>query len=228
MFLISTPNLIMVIILMVFVLIIAIIGVIAAINYNKNERVKKVSPYYLAIVNLNNTTNFMNVNKNYSYYKQSLNSKKQFDNFNYPKRCSEYIKCNLAAFREIVYSIEYNRRIYNEYCNSFKNIRHTSDMALAKAIKMSLDSMIKRETKLALAIKKNVIRDYSITVSASYTSPKGRNSYSSNKTFDYNFIKEVVDSLDHNIKSKASSNTKPKTTNNNKTTNSIDDLEEID
>lgn len=171
---------------------IIIVIIIALIERAKNEKVKKVSPYYLGIKKLFDETSFKEVNSRYSKDKNYLNTKRKFDSFNYSKRCSDYIRYNISAFTKIVDAIEYNKVTLLKYNNSVNMYPHTKDEEIAKSIKMSLKSMVERETKLAKLLVKNPVTDYEIKVSASYTSPKGRNSYHNSITFKYDFIKSIV------------------------------------
>lgn len=176
---------------------IIIVIIVVFIERAKNEKVKKVSPYYLGIKKIFYETSFKDVNIRYTKDKNYLNTKRKFDSFNYSKRCTDFIRSNISAFSSIVDAIEYNKVALAKYNHLVNTFPHTNDEEIAKSIKMSLKSMVERETKLAKLLVKNPVTDYEIKISASYTSPKGRNSYHNSITFKYDFIKSIVTSNSH-------------------------------
>lgn len=226
-------------------LIIILIIILVKIDKAKTDRVRKTSPYFRKILELNNKTSFKTISGSFTRVSNTLSTKRQFDNFNYIKKCDEYIADYLEQFIHIVDGIEYNKKAYKEYSEAFRALKHTDSVELAKQNKMSLASFVKRETKLATAEYIKPVMDYTVTVLASYTSPKGRNSYSWSNSFDYNYIKQTVTlyrpkpvtlSKNENESNKTKTivnknNTNYRSTRSpriSKPINSIDDLEEID
>lgn len=218
----------------VLAVVIAIIITCLILKKKKEKKVKKISTYYATIAEINSKTNFEFVDNTYKKYAIKVNSKRQFDNFNYSKKCVEYISGNLNNFIQIVDAIEKNKKIYSDYMYAINNTPHTRDEKLARDNKLSLKSIAKIETKLAKKLIERPTLDYFIQVEASYSSPKGQKNYRWSKNFAYDFIKDNVDELKEKKSSSRSNSSRQRDDRNNnlprkeKTITSIDDLEVID
>lgn len=191
----SSKNAAIIIVFSSLVFLVIFITVIAMIESSKNRKVRENSPYYLKIKSISENTHFRVVNMLYASDSNSVNSKRKFDTFNYSRRCTNYILNNKSTFINIVSSVEYNKKTLADYKKNIKSVPHTNDEELAKKIKLSLKSIRRRETKLVKEVIKVPVVDYQIKIKASYTSPKGRNSYAKTMVFSFGFIKEVVESI---------------------------------
>lgn len=143
-------------------LIIILIIILVKIDKAKTDRVRKTSPYFRKILELNNKTSFKTISGSFTRVSNTLSTKRQFDNFNYIKKCDEYIADYLEQFIYIVDGIEYNKKAYKEYSEAFRALKHTDSVELAKQNKMSLASFVKRETKLATAAYIKPVMDYTV------------------------------------------------------------------
>lgn len=217
----------------IIVSIIVLIIIVAVCNKKKEKKVKEISTYYATIAEINSKTNFEYVDNTYQKYAIKVNSKRQFDNFNYSKKCIEYISSNLNNFIQIVDAIEKNKKTYSEYMYAINNTPHTKDEKLARDNKLSLKTISKIETKLAKKLIERPTLDYVIQVEASYSSAKGQSNYRWSKNFAYDFIKDNVDELKEKKTNNRLNTSRHKDERNNqprkeKTITSIDDLEVID
>jgi len=175
------------------ILIVVIICVIS--NNKKNKAIINNSPYYKKMLELNSEFSFKKLPEKYKKNLYSLKSKKQFVDFNYEKKCVEFIKEYSKEFLNIVNSIEFNIASQKEYLKMYNSLEKTIDIILADKFNMRLSEFNKREFKLASKLLVSPVTTYNVTIKASYVSPKGQNSYANEKTFDYDFIKKTTYSL---------------------------------
>lgn len=227
----SKALIITVIIIYLIALITLLIVVIRELNIERTLTVMGTSPYYKEIQVLNKNIGFRKIDKKFKYVSYHLNTKRQFDNYSFENGCIQYITNCRYTFENIVNSIEYNRKVYNDYIKAFKAIKHTDSKELARQNKMSLKRYVNIEYKLASIYCCKPVMDYAIKISVFYTSPQGRNSYQKYYVFSYAFIKKTIESINESSTNKSSKtihkNINSTSTEQSKVINSIDDLEEI-
>lgn len=172
---------------------IVVLVIVLSVRNNKlNNLVKQNSEYVKAINTLNTKYKFNSVYSTSDTKTFHLNSKRQYDTFDYNKKGSAYIRENSGKYGQIIRSLESNREMLKKYKDEIKALKHTSDPAIAEKCKMKLNSFTKREIKIASKLIKNPQTNYSIIIRWEYTSPAGRNHYSNSCTFGYDSIKRLV------------------------------------
>lgn len=180
---------------------------VVLINHIINENVKKNSKYYQAVVRLNKETAFLTIWSQVTNKTVYLNSKKAFDNFNVSKYAQEYVNSNKAAINELVEKVNKNRETQKTYNEKFAIIEHTTDPKVAKKAGIGLTSFVKRETKFANSIRKTGCADLSLTIKYQYTSPAGRNHYEAKRTYSYNDILRMLNTVSVTVRVKKNSGT---------------------
>ena len=153
------------------------------------------SPYIKSIKELNKKYTFETIQKSNDSKSFILNSKRQFDTFDFNKKGKEYIKDNLGYFNKIIEKIKINKKRYSEYTEELARIRITTNKKLAKSYRMPLKSYNKREIKFGRQFFRHPQVTYSFRISWSYTSPGGRNSYRNYKSYSFDEIVSIVNQL---------------------------------
>lgn len=125
---------------------------------------------------------------------RNLNSKKKFDCFNPLKAMFETICDELDSYQEIVSELEGNRKTYSSYLKACDYIFENSPVPdnLNPMLFGTEKNYIKWEQRALNEKMLNPAMNLSITLAWQYTSPKGRNSYHSSKTFDFDDIKSLL------------------------------------
>ena len=176
----------------VSVVVIFLIIFFSILNKKKNDKVLLSSIYIKEIKEINKKYTFQTLSTTSDTKTFYLNSKRAFDNFDFYKRRSEFIKENLSYYQQIILGIDYNVSTFPEYKKELSQIKTTTDESLAKANKMSLKSFRKREIKLGSKLVKHPQTSYSLRIKWEYTSPAGRNHYSYYRDCSFSDVKSIV------------------------------------
>ena len=180
-------------------------------NHLLNKRVTATSPYLKKIKEINKATDFKPISRTHESKTYRLNSKRSYDNFNSHRGLDEFIRDDLRYYQRLVSDLEHNIETLKEYNKQIKAIPLTSDESITKSNRMSLKSYQKRELKLGSKELKHPTTGYTIKIRWEYTSPAGRNHYSSFKDFYYADIRTVVNQ--YTVKNSVSSYPIEKTSN---------------
>ncbi len=178
--------------------IIAIICTQVYVAYRK--KVKVYSTRYKNLQELNKKYEFFSFKSNTVSYNLSCNSKYSFDRVNLLKVFMSYIEKHLESYEKLINRIDENRRKYRLYCADFDNLKSTVTNVEAKQFGVPLKAFIKIENKLVNKEKLHPQLYFTTIISATYTSPKGRNYYRKhdNYGFDqtvkcYERVKELIE-----------------------------------
>ena len=161
-------------------------------NKKRNDRVLLSSVYIKEINEINKKYTFQTLSRSSETKIFYLNSKRAFDNFDFYKRKSEFVKENLSYYQKLIQRIDYNVSTFADYKRELSKINTTTDESLAKAYKMSLKSFRKREIKLGNKLVKHPQMSYSLRIKWEYTSPAGRNHYSHYRDCSFSDVKNIV------------------------------------
>ena len=181
-----------IIVAIVVVLFIVLVIVVSVIDRKQNALVNANSPYLKEIRLINSKYNFVNIRTTTESKTFYLNSKKQFDNFNYQKRGTFFVRENQGHFAQIVESIKMNRKLLTSYNAEIKAAKNTSDERIADACRMKLQKFVKKENALVTKLIIHPTVNYSLVIKWEYTSPAGRNHYSDKVTFNFDELEEII------------------------------------
>ena len=167
----------------------AVAAIICAIIYSVYyDRVKKHSDRYKKLLDLNNKYNFYTFSSTIASYNQHCNSKRSFDRLDLNNVFFSYIEQHLEACSTLISKIDKNISNYKLYCYDYNNLTTSVTQESAKEFKVPFNTFINIEESI---VKKNKLSPqctFTIRISASYTSPQGRNSYSKHYDYDYDQI----------------------------------------
>lgn len=167
----------------------AVAAIICAIIYSVYyDRVKKHSDRYKKLLDLNNKYNFYTFSSTITSYNQQCNSKRSFDRLDLNNVFFSYIEKHLEACSTLISKIDKNISNYKLYCSDYNNLTTSVTQESAKEFKVPFNTFINIEESI---VKKNKLSPqctFTIRISASYTSPQGRNSYSKHYDYDYDQI----------------------------------------
>lgn len=167
----------------------AVAAIICAIIYSVYyDRVKKHSDRYKKLLDLNNKYNFYTFSSTITSYNQQCNSKRSFDRLDLNNVFFSYIEKHLEACSTPISKIDKNISNYKLYCYDYNNLTTSVTQESAKEFKVPFNTFINIEESI---VKKNKLSPqctFTIRISASYTSPQGRNSYSKHYDYDYDQI----------------------------------------
>lgn len=171
----------------ILAIILIIIITVCIIIDNRNKKViLEKSQRVKELLDLNETIHFKKVLPRYSNL-HVCNSKRQLDNLSLDDYLIALIDSNELSYRDIIETIVFNRREYNNYIKQSKTIKSTATEDFCKQFKFTLSKFQRYEERV---FKHKLLKkpqfDIEIYCKATYTSPKGRNYYW--KEHRYNFI----------------------------------------
>ncbi|MCH5164927.1 MAG: HNH endonuclease [Clostridiales bacterium] len=177
------------IILLVFVacLIAAVIALVCcAIIYKKHLKiVKENSEYYAEVLKLNGSYEFYSNFSSVYKYHETCASKRKLENLSLVDVLLSRIDCNFTFYEYLISQVKKNRKNYESYYEKYKCLCSTITEDKIKGLKIKLSAFLKIERGLCEKSKLTPQLSTSVYIRASYTSPKGRNSYSKERTFTY-------------------------------------------
>lgn len=196
MFLTNTNNNSSTIALVIFLVVIGavliLVIVLAIYNGVQNKKVEQSSPFLNKLKEINSRYNFSTISPKQDRKVFHLNSKRQFDNFDYVRKCDAYVKEYSYKYSPMVEKAERNKRLLVTYKEEIKQAKQLTTRDIVAATNMKYESFIKREDKLASKMYKNPDVLFSIYFEWEYTSPAGRNHYSYHCTYGYDSVKRLV------------------------------------
>lgn len=182
-----------------FAICIALIVYKRHINYIKNT-----SKSYSELLALNENQSFNLEVKNSYKYTNVCNSKPKYDRLKLTDYIIYILECDYKnAYTNIVEIISNNEKfkLYDEQCKDILSA-HAEEMPVDSKLSIKkykrIEKKVFAKTKIAPPIKTTYV------VSASYTSPQGRNHYEKSKMFNYNELLEYKEKVDELKKSKQS------------------------
>ena len=122
------------------------------------------------------------------YYSINVNSKPKFDRFNYDLFFKENIYNQLNMIDKLIPKVKYNKEKYYEYQNIFNSIYSSDSDSDNK-------DFIYMEKTMLLECRNAVVVSPDFICSVSYTSPQGRNSYSSQKIYNFEDLIRLRDEV---------------------------------
>ena len=178
---------------------IVIIGLIVSeIQRKKDEKLRayvlETSERYRDILKLNEEFIFLELSERYTYHR-CVNSKAQLTRFNYDGFLEEIIENEQMTFEEIVRRVKINRDRLKEYTERLEyGVAKLREKDKIPDKKISFEKYRVYEEKVTEALVKEPVINPEIVCYASYTSPKGRNSYQDGKLYS---LDEVIVHLDN-------------------------------
>jgi 5-methylcytosine-specific restriction endonuclease McrA len=159
-------------------LIFAVLMSLVVINHMLKRHIYIHSMYLQELYKLNQEYScvFQNYLGTFEFDHQ-CNSKQQFDKTNYYKLFHDYCADNKQYLTSIVPIAEKNFYYYNEYCDKANDILNIKKSNYKNALMRALEIQVFKNIMLTPST------DIEITVSSSYTSPQGRNSYCDSRTY---------------------------------------------
>lgn len=149
------------------------------------QLVKQHSLMYKNIAELNSMYSFnQNVCKKHTY-NEYLNSKKQFDNFDTEKWIFSKIEQNASFFESMQSIYENEIKKYKEYSKQYDSLEEYREEIDIENLEIEYEVFNYIEKRLYEESKYSDIEKPSIKVNYSYTSPTGRNHYSSSYYYSY-------------------------------------------
>ena len=176
--------------------VIVIVGLIVSkIQRKKDERLRayvlETSERYHDILKLNEKFTFLEL----SEYHRCVNSKAQLARFNYDGFLEETIENERVTFEEIIRRTKINREMLKEYteklAHGIAKLREKDEILDEN---VPFEKYRAYEEKITESLVKEPVINPEVVCYASYTSPKGRNSYQDGKLYNFN---EVIVHLDN-------------------------------
>ena len=150
------------------------------------EMVNRTSTKYQDLLKINARYRFNNQIKTCYECKANVNSKAQYDRFDYDEFLKSRIEDQLPVFENVIAAIEHNRKLYQWY--------HTETTAVlsrrtdALALPMPEDVYTEIENDLCSSVVIEPVLDMYVKCSVSYVSPQGRNAYQDYQLFSYDQV----------------------------------------
>lgn len=169
-------------------------------KYKKDVlKVKEHSNRYKDILKLNMNYQFnFEINKNITIEKK-VNNKPKFDKFNFEKAIYSEIKEKLSFYQNIQQCIYKNIELDKSYVKEYYDICSDIYEINTKKLRISTKKFIKIEGKICYKARLYPITDIDIKLVVNYTSPQGVNSYSKNKHYNHDDLKQFIIEIERNI-----------------------------
>lgn len=165
--------------------IIFLIVLLTLIDQRNIKIVKENSLLYKELMKINSKYSFHENIPGVHCYREYCDSKRQLDRFDCKTYLENAIDQNYQDIIENIHLIEENKQKYNEYCQEYHGLFSLTQISNLEKYKISHKKFRKIEDKLYKNYKIHPKIETSAFVYATYTSPKGRNSYEVNKQFSY-------------------------------------------
>lgn len=137
------------------------------------------------LLDLNQKIHFKRIKSVYNNHK-ICTSKRQLDNLYMENYLIGLIRSNEAFYKNIIESILSNRTHYSYYINQVHQIKSSITKEFCDSIGVSLEKFKKIEDRI---FRRNLLKapqfEIKVYCKATYTSPKGRNHYWTDKTFSF-------------------------------------------
>ena len=158
----------------------------------KTPYVKQHSEMYKNIQKINNSFTFDRKICRVHEYSEYLNSKRQFDTFNFDKWIIEKLDSNQTFFNSFKSTYEDNYSLYNKYKNEYFSIKKYRTIAELENSEVPYEIFNIIEKKLFNDSIQAPITAPTILLNISYTSSTGRNRYHDKCTYNYSRIIGII------------------------------------
>jgi hypothetical protein len=168
-------------------------------KYRYNQLVYKHSELLNQAIELNKHYTFnVDFNKHY-VYEERVEYKAKLDQFDFESYLMYTAENNKPFFEDLIQKIDFNTNLYKKYDSKYKAFVTRFNIDYTKKYLISLKRLLKIEAKIVEKNKLKPMLDSEIEIIVRYTSPRGRNSYSSKATYRYyeikTFYQEMLDSV---------------------------------
>lgn len=186
--------------LLIFIVASFALGLFLLINANRyNQLVLKHSKYLKEVVKLNQEFIFNADFKVHYRYDERVEYKAKLDQFDFESYLMYKAENNKDFFQDLIEKVEFNLNLYKKYEGKLKALTTYFDIENTKNYFINIKRLLTVEAKLIEKIKLKPMLDTEIEIIVRYTSPRGRNSYSSKATYPFYEIKsfyvEMLDSV---------------------------------
>jgi hypothetical protein len=170
------------------------------INANRyNQLVYKHSKLLKQTIELNKDYTFnSDFNKHYRY-DERVEYKAKLDQFDFESYLMYKAENNKQFFEDLIQKLDFNLELYKKYDSKNKAFLTHFNINNTKKYFINLKRLLKVEAKIVEKNKLKPMVDTEIEIIVRYTSPRGRNSYSSKATYRYyelkTFYQEMLDSV---------------------------------
>lgn len=149
------------------------------------KRVKIYSVRYKNLLELNKKFKFYTFKSETNSFNERCNSKRSYDRIDLKNVFMSYIEKHLQVYSTLICRTNENIVNYKAYCASYNELKSSITRNESKKIGVPLYSFIRIENNLVVKSKLSPQTTFTTRISASYTSPQGRNSYKKYYDFDY-------------------------------------------
>ena len=161
-------------------------------NYRAMQIVKNTSLRYKALIELNDSFHFCDIERIYIFSK-NVKSKAQFDKFNYDKFFEEKDRKLMLVSKEIMDNVKKNEELLPHYNEQLDKLPLYAGISEAKMNKVTYKLYSKWERKLIEESTLHPVIEPKWECSCYYISPKGRNRYSSKRQYSLEEMKYYYD-----------------------------------
>ena len=154
--------------------------------------VKCHSKLYENITNLNSRYSFDRKICKQHYYSEELNSKRQFDNFDYNKWLMQQIDKNSQFYSSLENVYNVNLANYEKYSEEYALLKNFTEEIEVEDLDLDFETFNIIEKRLYSEEKQKVVMPPSVKVDYSYISPSGRNYYNSSYVFKYDELLKLI------------------------------------
>jgi hypothetical protein len=164
-----------------------------------NQLVYKHSELLKQVIEFNKDYTFnADFDKHYRY-DERVEYKAKLDQFDFESYLMYKAENNKPFFEDLIQKLDFNTNLYKKYDSKYKAFVTHFNIQNTKKYLISLKRLLRIEAKI---VEKNKLKprlDSEIEIIVRYTSPRGRNSYSSKATYRYyeikTFYQEMLDSV---------------------------------
>jgi hypothetical protein len=155
--------------------------------------VKSHSEMYKKIKELNSKYKFDRTICKVHAYRESLNSKRQFDNFDHQKWIFNFMDQTPVFFGKLKSTYEENVQRYNEYSSLYDSFEQYTQEIEIEDLDVEFEFFNHAEKLIFEDEKQRKIEKPSIYLEFSYVSPSGRNSYLNRHIYSYRELLQLIE-----------------------------------
>ena len=176
----------------IFLIVTSTVIICCLIIYKKNLKiVKDNSELYNKVLELNNSYIFHSDILGEYRFHESCATKRKLDNLSFEDLLLYKIDNNFEFFKKLLQHIQENIRNYELYCSQFNKLSSEMNEDKIVGLKIELKTFINIEKGLCKKSKLNPQLTTSVYIKATYTSPKGRNSYYKERRYSYSSLVSI-------------------------------------
>lgn len=186
--------------LLIFALLVAFLCIIYLTAQEKKKlyqtRIRKNSKRYRALLKLNEAYCFDDSLKPVYFFEEWLNSKQQYDRFDFDKHLKEKIKIDKVLCDEIIQKSYDNRRLLVAYQRQLDQLPPAAAESLANAVGVPYTFFRNQEELLCEELMRIPVCFPKIEYQLHYRSAHGRNEYLRNKEYSFDewvFLRKRID-----------------------------------